>query len=87
LLDIFSTFGQSFLPYGAPLLLAGSITKLSPFSIIPYLHYQMFLLGVMILFFVYRLVTEKADATIFAGTVYKSDNAKVSAPKYTRSKR
>ncbi|MDN5332528.1 MAG: hypothetical protein PWP45_1753 [Tepidanaerobacteraceae bacterium] len=43
LLDIFSCVWQGIIPYGAQLLLAGSIAKLSPVEIIPYLYYPYFL--------------------------------------------
>ncbi len=42
LLDTFSCLGYGILPYGAPLLLASSITGVSTLSIIPYLYYQLF---------------------------------------------
>ncbi|MCG0275853.1 MAG: Na+/H+ antiporter NhaC family protein [Thermosediminibacteraceae bacterium] len=43
LLDIFSCVWQGIIPYGAQLLLAGSIAKLSPVQIMPYLYYPYFL--------------------------------------------
>jgi len=39
LLDTFSCLAQSLLPYGAQLLMAGSLAALSPVEIIPYLYY------------------------------------------------
>nr|PZN04148.1 MAG: sodium:proton antiporter [Bacillota bacterium] len=39
LLDIFSCVWQCVIPYGAQLLLAGSIAKLSPVEIMPHLYY------------------------------------------------
>jgi len=46
MLDIFSCVFQGIIPYGAQLLLAGSIAKLSPVQIMPYLYYPYFL-GIM----------------------------------------
>ncbi|MFO7152675.1 MAG: Na+/H+ antiporter NhaC family protein [Bacillota bacterium] len=45
LLDIFSCVWQCVIPYGAQLLLAGSIAKLSPVEIMPHLYYP-YLLGI-----------------------------------------
>ena len=44
LLDIFSCFVQGMIPYGAQLLMAASLTGLSPISIMQYLYYP-YLLG------------------------------------------
>lgn len=41
LLDIFSCVWQGLIPYGAQLLLAGSLSKLAPFEIITYVWYPM----------------------------------------------
>jgi Na+/H+ antiporter NhaC len=41
LLDIFSCVWQGLIPYGAQLLLAGSLSALAPFQIIPYVWYPM----------------------------------------------
>lgn len=48
ILDIFSCVWQGIIPYGAQLLLAGSISKLSPIEIMPYLYYP-YLLAVITL--------------------------------------
>ncbi|ADL08300.1 Na+/H+ antiporter NhaC family protein [Thermosediminibacter oceani] len=48
MLDIFSCVWQGIIPYGAQLLLAGSIAKLSPVEIMPFLYYP-YLLGFMAL--------------------------------------
>lgn len=48
LLAIFSCVWQGIIPYGAQLLLAGSIAKLSPVSIMPHLYYP-YLLGIIAL--------------------------------------
>lgn len=52
-LDIFSCIWQGLLPYSAQILLAGSLSGLSPLEIIPNLHYQFILALVMmvIIFF------------------------------------
>jgi len=39
ILDIFSCVWQGIIPYGAQLLLAGSLSNLSPIQIMPYLYY------------------------------------------------
>lgn len=39
ILDIFSCVWQGIIPYGAQMLLAGSIAKISPVQIMPYLYY------------------------------------------------
>lgn len=43
ILDIFSCCWQGILPYGAQLLAAGGLAAVSPFEIIKYLHYPMFI--------------------------------------------
>lgn len=48
ILDIFSCVWQGFLPYSAQILLAGSLAKLSPLEIIPFLFYQ-YLLAIVVL--------------------------------------
>ncbi|MDI3481758.1 MAG: hypothetical protein PWQ97_1413 [Tepidanaerobacteraceae bacterium] len=48
MLDIFSCVWQGIIPYGAQMLLAGSISKLSPLEIMPTLYYP-YLLGIMAL--------------------------------------
>lgn len=45
IIDIFSCVWQGIIPYGAQILLAGSLANLSPFAIIPKLWYQ-FLLAI-----------------------------------------
>ncbi|MDO5570305.1 MAG: Na+/H+ antiporter NhaC family protein [Bacteroidales bacterium] len=45
LLDTFSCFVQGIIPYGAQLLIASSLAKISPLSIIEYLYYP-FLMGI-----------------------------------------
>ena len=51
ILDTFSCTAQGFLPYGAQLLIAAGLAKLSPFAIIPHLHYP-FVLGVAALLYI-----------------------------------
>lgn len=41
ILDIFSCVWQGLIPYGAQMLLAGGLAKLSPFELIPYAWYPM----------------------------------------------
>jgi len=48
LLDIFSCVWQGIIPYGAQLLLAGSLSGLSPVQIMPHLYYP-YLLGIFTL--------------------------------------
>lgn len=48
LLDIFTAVTQGLIPYGAQLLLAASLTKLSPVNIMPYLFYPI-LMGISVI--------------------------------------
>ena len=48
LLDTFSCIGQGIIPYGAQLLIAASIAKISAVAIMPFLFYQ-FLLFVCVI--------------------------------------
>ncbi|TDX51529.1 Na+/H+ antiporter NhaC family protein [Orenia marismortui] len=57
LLDIFSCVWQGVIPYGAQVLLAGSLAKISPLEIIPTLYYQ-FILGI---FVIGLILLNKAD--------------------------
>lgn len=43
LLDTFSCFVQGIIPYGAQLLIAAGLAKVSPMEIIPYLYYPFFI--------------------------------------------
>jgi Na+/H+ antiporter NhaC len=45
ILDTFSCFAQSIIPYGAQLLIAGGLAHINPLEIIPYLYYP-FILGI-----------------------------------------
>lgn len=50
LLDIFSSVGQGLLPYGAQLLSAAALTKLTPLDIMPYLYYPILMLVCVFIF-------------------------------------
>ena len=54
LLDIFSSVGQGLIPYGAQLLSAATLTKLTPFDIMPYLYYPVLMAISAIVFIVFR---------------------------------
>jgi Na+/H+ antiporter NhaC len=54
MLDIFSCVFQGILPYSAQVLLAASIAKISPFSVIPYIHYSYILGGIAVLSIIFR---------------------------------
>lgn len=45
ILDTFSCFAQSIIPYGAQLLIAGGLAHINPLEVIPYLYYP-FILGI-----------------------------------------
>ena len=47
LMDTASCFAQGVLPYGAQLLMASGLARISPLEIIPHLHYPM-AIGVMV---------------------------------------
>lgn len=49
LLDVFSCICQGIIPYGAQLLIASSLAKITSISIIPFLFYQFLLLGFVVL--------------------------------------
>ena len=48
ILDTFSCFAQGIIPYGAQMLMAGSLAHLNPIEIIPYLYYP-FVMGLFML--------------------------------------
>lgn len=52
ILDTFSCVWQGILPYSAQILLAGSLAKLSPLQIIPFLFYQYLLAAVVLIIIV-----------------------------------
>lgn len=54
LLDIFASVGQGFIPYGAQLLSAASLTGLTPINIMPYLYYPFFMAISACLFIMFR---------------------------------
>ena len=51
ILDTFSCFAQSVIPYGAQLLIASGLAHINPLEIIPYLYYP-FILGVFSLLYI-----------------------------------
>lgn len=59
LLDIFTSVGQGMIPYGAQLLSAASLTKLTPFQIMPYLFYPMLMAVCGLIFILFRSRTGK----------------------------
>lgn len=54
LLDTFSCIVQGLLPYGAQLLIASGLAKMTPMEIIPYLSYNAILAGVALLAIAFR---------------------------------
>ncbi|WP_461816001.1 Na+/H+ antiporter NhaC family protein [Faecalimonas sp.] len=54
LLDIFTSVGQGMIPYGAQLLSAATLTKLTPFEIMPYLYYPILMAISAVLFIFFR---------------------------------
>lgn len=54
LLDIFTSVGQGMIPYGAQLLSAATLTKLTPFEIMPYLYYPVLMAISAVLFILFR---------------------------------
>lgn len=51
ILDTFSCFAQSIIPYGAQLLIAAGLAQINPLEIIPYLYYP-FILGFFALLYI-----------------------------------
>jgi len=68
LLDIFACVWQGIIPYGAQILLAGSLAEISPIQIIPNLHYNFLVLiaGLLAIYFAFpsadKLFAKKAPA-------------------------
>lgn len=54
LLDIFTSVGQGMIPYGAQLLSAATLTKLTPFQIMPYLYYPALMAVSAVCFILFR---------------------------------
>lgn len=54
LLDIFTSVGQGVIPYGAQLLSAAALTALTPYEIIPYLFYPIFMAVSALCFIVFH---------------------------------
>ena len=61
LLDIFSSCWQGLIPYGAQLLGAAGLAAISPFEIIPYVHYPMLmgLFGLLAIMFGFPKINKK----------------------------
>ena len=54
ILDTFSCFAQSVIPYGAQMLIAASLASINPIEVIPYLYYP-FVLGIVaFLYIIFR---------------------------------
>lgn len=54
ILDIFASVGQGLIPYGAQLLSAATLVKLTPFDIIPNLYYPVLMCISAVLFMTFR---------------------------------
>lgn len=54
ILDIFASVGQGLIPYGAQLLSAATLVKLTPFDIIPNLYYPVLMCISAVLFMAFR---------------------------------
>lgn len=54
ILDIFASVGQGLIPYGAQLLSAATLVKLTPFDIIPNLYYPILMCISSVLFMAFR---------------------------------
>lgn len=68
ILDIFTCVWQGIIPYGAQMLMAGSIAKLSPVEIIPYLYYP-YILAIVTLIAIatgFPKIKDKKDQTVKA---------------------
>lgn len=61
ILDIFASVGQGLIPYGAQLLTAAALVKLTPLDIIPNLYYPMLMAVSAILFMIFRSHRSKVD--------------------------
>lgn len=59
LLDIFTSVGQGLIPYGAQLLSAASLMALTPYQIIPYLYYPVFMAVSAVLFILFDGAKQK----------------------------
>ena len=57
LLDIFASVGQGFIPYGAQLLSAATLTGLTPYAIMPYLFYPILMAISAICFIAFKVVS------------------------------
>lgn len=61
LMDTTSCFVQGVLPYGAQLLMAAGLSKLSPFDIIPTLYYPMLIGAMVVLAIIFQVPSVKND--------------------------
>lgn len=61
ILDTFSCFAQSLLPYGAQLLMASGLAAISPVSLIPYLYYPLFMGIFAVLSIIFRFPKLKTE--------------------------
>lgn len=60
ILDIFASVGQGLIPYGAQLLSAATLVKLTPFDIIPNLYYPVLMCISAVLFMAFRKHSKNA---------------------------
>jgi Na+/H+ antiporter NhaC len=75
LTDVSATLCQDIIPYGAPLMLAGSLAGVSPIAIVPYLYYQGFLFCVITISVMMTVLRDKRKSQSFVGgkTISKKD--------------
>lgn len=76
MLDIFSCVWQGIVPYGAQLLLAGSIAKLSPIQIMPHLYYP-YLLGIVTLIAIWMGFPKTKESSVRLTPDIKADQDNV----------
>ncbi len=68
ILDTFSCFAQGLIPYGAQLLIAAGLAKISPLQIIPYLYYPYILGAIALLYIIIQRHEKKDFIAASAGT-------------------
>lgn len=61
ILDIFASVGQGLIPYGAQLLTAAALVKISPIEIMPHLYYPILMLISTLLFIIFRPQKDSKD--------------------------
>ena len=64
LLDIFASVGQGIIPYGAQLLAAATMSKLTPYEIMPYLFYPILMAISAICFIIFRKEEKKHELNV-----------------------